>query len=210
MHQKAAAVFDTIFDRIAETRRLRVKKARRPAPLAHAHHAHAQRLDWTKFVDGKPVENTWRAHQVPLDQIREKPEHLAQLDEWMHSYKPEELFDDRGKLLDELRQSLKGRLRMGMTRMPTAACCFSRSRCPTSAISQSRFKALVKRMLNPRASWGTSSMASCRPTWILKTSASFGPDETASNRIDEVEVGPAKHGWPKLCRSTKNCRKPAT
>ncbi len=52
---------------------------------------------WTgpKFVDGKPVEGTWRAHQVPLAELREKPEHLHQLEEWMRSYKPEELFDER-------------------------------------------------------------------------------------------------------------------
>ena len=53
---------------------------------------------WTgpKFVDGKPVENTWRAHQVPLSELREKPEHLQQLEDWMRSYKPEELFDAKG------------------------------------------------------------------------------------------------------------------
>ena len=53
---------------------------------------------WTgpKFVDGKPVEGTWRAHQVPLSEIYEKPEHLRMLDEWMRSYKPEELFDEKG------------------------------------------------------------------------------------------------------------------
>ena len=51
---------------------------------------------WTgpKVVDGLPVEGTWRAHQVPLAATRENPEHLAQLERWMQSYRPEELFDD--------------------------------------------------------------------------------------------------------------------
>jgi xylulose-5-phosphate/fructose-6-phosphate phosphoketolase len=59
---------------------------------------------WTgpKFVDGKPVEGTWRAHQVPFSEIFEKPDHLRLLDEWMRSYKPEELFDEKGHFRAEL------------------------------------------------------------------------------------------------------------
>ena len=54
---------------------------------------------WTgpKEVDGLPVEGTWRAHQVPLSESRSNPEHLAQLEEWLRSYRPEELFDDDGR-----------------------------------------------------------------------------------------------------------------
>ncbi|MFK4071988.1 phosphoketolase [Streptomyces sp. NPDC029674] len=47
-------------------------------------------------VDGEPVENTWRAHQVPLAGVRENPDHLRQLEEWLRSYRPEELFDENG------------------------------------------------------------------------------------------------------------------
>jgi xylulose-5-phosphate/fructose-6-phosphate phosphoketolase len=59
---------------------------------------------WTgpKSVDGKPVEGTWRAHQVPVADLQEKPEHLRILEDWMRSYKPEELFDSRGKLISQL------------------------------------------------------------------------------------------------------------
>jgi len=54
---------------------------------------------WTgpKFVDGVPVEGTFRAHQVPLLEVRERPEHLAMLEAWMRSYRPEELFDEAGR-----------------------------------------------------------------------------------------------------------------
>ena len=72
---------------------------------------------WTgpKFVDGKPVENTWRAHQVPFSELREKPEHMRLLEEWMRSYKPEELFDEKGAFRAELAEiAPKGRRRMGM------------------------------------------------------------------------------------------------
>ncbi len=59
---------------------------------------------WTgpKTVDGKPVEGTWRAHQVPMDAARTNPEHLRLLDEWMRSYRPEELFDEDGALMPEI------------------------------------------------------------------------------------------------------------
>ena len=59
---------------------------------------------WTgpKVVDGKPVEGTWRAHQVPLAETRNKPGHRAQLEDWMRSYQPEELFDEHGALRPEI------------------------------------------------------------------------------------------------------------
>ena len=59
---------------------------------------------WTgpKTVDGLPVEGTWRSHQVPLAEVRSNPEHLALLRSWMHSYRPEELFDEKGALVSDL------------------------------------------------------------------------------------------------------------
>jgi xylulose-5-phosphate/fructose-6-phosphate phosphoketolase len=59
---------------------------------------------WTgpKEVDGLPVEGTFRAHQVPVADVRKNPEHLRVLEEWMHSYQPEALFDQQGVLLPEL------------------------------------------------------------------------------------------------------------
>src|ERR1017187_1231016 len=93
MHQQAAAVFDTMLDRIAAIQ----KAAREDGSTARpAWPMLIMRTPkgWTgpKFVDGKPVEGTWRAHQVPLSEIFEKPDHLRMLEEWMRSYKPEELF----------------------------------------------------------------------------------------------------------------------
>jgi xylulose-5-phosphate/fructose-6-phosphate phosphoketolase len=71
---------------------------------------------WTgpKVVDGKPVEGTWRAHQVPLAEMATHPEHVRLLEEWMKSYKPEELFDADGKLIPELAAlAPEGTRRMG-------------------------------------------------------------------------------------------------
>ncbi len=72
---------------------------------------------WTgpKTVDGKPVEGTWRAHQVPFAELREKPDHLRLLESWMKSYKPEELFDEKGAVREEIAEiAPKGARRMGM------------------------------------------------------------------------------------------------
>ncbi|HXX69931.1 MAG TPA: phosphoketolase family protein [Polyangiaceae bacterium] len=70
---------------------------------------------WTgpKEVDGVPIEGTFRAHQVPLAEVRSNPKHLALLEAWMKSYRPEELFDARGQLIDTLAQLCpKGEARM--------------------------------------------------------------------------------------------------
>jgi xylulose-5-phosphate/fructose-6-phosphate phosphoketolase len=71
---------------------------------------------WTcpKEVDGIPIEGTFRAHQVPLATVRENPEHLKVLESWMRSYKPEELFDESGKFIEELAVlAPRGNRRMG-------------------------------------------------------------------------------------------------
>jgi xylulose-5-phosphate/fructose-6-phosphate phosphoketolase len=60
---------------------------------------------WTgpKVVDGHKVEGSWRAHQIPILEPKTKPEQLKQVEEWLRSYKPEELFDEAGALIPELR-----------------------------------------------------------------------------------------------------------
>ena len=71
---------------------------------------------WTgpKVVDGLPVEGTFRAHQVPLPNVRDNPDHLRQLEEWMRSYRPEELFDEEGRLAAPLAKlAPEGERRMG-------------------------------------------------------------------------------------------------
>ena len=71
---------------------------------------------WTgpEFVDGLATENSFRSHQVPLAELATKPEHLKLLEEWMRSYKPEELFDDSGRLISQLAElAPKGERRMG-------------------------------------------------------------------------------------------------
>jgi xylulose-5-phosphate/fructose-6-phosphate phosphoketolase len=71
---------------------------------------------WTgpQTVDGQPVENTWRSHQVPLAGLADNPAHVKQLEQWLRSYKPEELFTQEGQLKSDLRAlAPKGKRRMG-------------------------------------------------------------------------------------------------
>src|SRR6202035_3250813 len=71
---------------------------------------------WTgpKFVDGVPIEGTFRAHQVPVANVKNNEEHRQILENWMKSYKPEECFDEQGKLRPELAEAApRGDRRMG-------------------------------------------------------------------------------------------------
>ena len=65
-------------------------------------------------VDGHKVEGLWRSHQVPLAKVKTNPSHLKLLEEWMRSYKPEELFDENGSIVSELKElTPSGNRRMG-------------------------------------------------------------------------------------------------
>ncbi len=104
MHQKMAATLDAV---LAEIRAIQ-QAARRDGPTvpipAWPMIVLRTPKGWTgpKVVDGKPVEGTWRAHQVPLAEVKTNPEHLRQLADWMASYRPQELFDEQGRLRPEL------------------------------------------------------------------------------------------------------------
>ena len=78
-------------------------------------------------MDGKPIEGTFRAHQVPIDITVGTPnqeEHLKQIEEWLHSYHAEELFDENGTLIPELQElAPTGDRRLAATRTQTAASC---------------------------------------------------------------------------------------
>ncbi|ART69830.1 phosphoketolase [Mycobacterium dioxanotrophicus] len=114
VHQQLATAFDEAFDQIAAIQRAARLDGEPGRPLWPMIVLRTPK-GWTgpSEVDGKQVEGTWRSHQVPLSETRTNPEHLAQLDEWLRSYRPEELFDETGALRDELRAAAPtGRRRM--------------------------------------------------------------------------------------------------
>jgi xylulose-5-phosphate/fructose-6-phosphate phosphoketolase len=114
-HQALAATLDTCYSKIRaiqhEARTNGVSgRPRWPAIVLRSPKG------WTgpKVVDGLPVEGTFRAHQVPLANVRDNPEHLRMLEEWMRSYQPEEQFDQDGRLAPELAElAPTGERRMG-------------------------------------------------------------------------------------------------
>jgi xylulose-5-phosphate/fructose-6-phosphate phosphoketolase len=103
MHQLMAVTLDTVVEEI-QTIQNNARKGGHTGVPAWPIIILRTPKGWTgpKMVDGKPMEGTWRAHQVPLSELASKPEHLRMLEEWMKSYRPEELFDAEGKLIPEL------------------------------------------------------------------------------------------------------------
>jgi xylulose-5-phosphate/fructose-6-phosphate phosphoketolase len=110
VHQQLAAAFDRALESIAASRARGVKlPVRRPMIILRTPKG------WTGpiSVDGRQVEGTFRAHQVPLDRVRTDPQHLAALEQWMRSYRPDELFDSDGRPVASLREwAPKGERRM--------------------------------------------------------------------------------------------------
>jgi xylulose-5-phosphate/fructose-6-phosphate phosphoketolase len=102
MHELMAQTLDTVFDQIgriqAEARSGVRERPRWPMIVLRSPKG------WTcpKEIDGRRTEDYWRSHQVPMGEMHDNPEHVRILENWMKSYRPEELFDDEGRLRDEL------------------------------------------------------------------------------------------------------------
>src|SRR5436190_10583423 len=142
---------------------------------------------WTgpREVDGLPVEGTWRAHQVPLAEVRTNQRHLRELEEWLSSYRPEELFDDGGALRaelaalapeDERRMSANPKTNGGRVLRDLELPDFRRFAVPVDEPGVSSAEAT--RVLG---SWLTEVVRTNPDNFRI-----FGPDETASNRLGAV------------------------
>src|SRR5579859_2556442 len=103
MHRLMAATLDTVLDEIADIQRQAREHGRTERPHWPMIGLRTPK-GWTgpKEVDGLPSEGTWRAHQVPLAELATNPAHLLQLEQWLESYRPAELFDDSGTLRADL------------------------------------------------------------------------------------------------------------
>ena len=186
VHQALAATLEEALDRIAQ-----IQQAAREA-------GDASRPQWPlivlrtpkgwtgpKEVDGLPVEGTWRAHQVPVTGVRENPEHLRILEDWLRSYRAEELFDDSGQLIPELAElPPSGNARMSANPHTNGGELMQELVCPD-------FRGFAVEVPAPGTTFS-------EPTRVLgpwlegvvvanpKNFRLFGPDETASNRLDAV------------------------
>ena len=188
MHQQMASVLDECIEEIGAIQRAardgsETQRPRWPMIVLRTPKG------WTgpKTVDGKPVEGTHRAHQVPLAKLAENPEHLRALEQWMRSYRPDELFDEEGRLVDELRAlSPLGERRMSANPVSNGGLLLRDLLLPD-------FRDYGVKVDTP----GTTSGEATRVLGellrdVLRANQRnanfriFGPDETESNRLGAV------------------------
>jgi xylulose-5-phosphate/fructose-6-phosphate phosphoketolase len=184
MHQLMAGTLDRIVEEIREIKAR--KSTERPCwPMIVL----TTPKGWTgpKVVDGKKVEGTFRAHQVPLSEPSKNPEHLKQLDDWLRSYRPEELFDQSGGLREELAElAPRGPRRMGANPHANGGLLLKSLRMPD-------FRAYGINVPKPGAVCAEDTRVLGKLIRdVIKLNEDqknfrvFGPDETISNRLDAV------------------------
>ncbi|MFB7510092.1 phosphoketolase family protein [Streptomyces broussonetiae] len=144
---------------------------------------------WTgpREVDGVPVEGTWRAHQVPLAEVRDNPGHLRQLEGWMRSYRPEELFDEHGRPREQVLACLpQGERRLGAN--PHANGGLFTRELPVPPLE--KYAVEVDKpgtnLHEPTRVLGDLLEQVMEDTAERRDFRIVGPDETASNRLQAV------------------------
>ncbi len=188
MHQLMAATLDTVIEEIHAIQREARSKGSSGLPVWPMIVLRTPK-GWTgpKFVDGKPVEGTWRAHQVPVADLDTKPEHLAVLEDWMKSYRPEELFDDNGKLIEELSElAPKGERRMGSNPHANGGLLLKDLLVPDFRQYAVSVPKPGKKTAESTKVLGTFLRDVMKLNLEHANFRVFGPDETASNRLDAV------------------------
>ncbi|MCX5158179.1 phosphoketolase family protein [Streptomyces sp. NBC_00053] len=144
-------------------------------------------------VDGVPVEGTWRAHQVPLPGVRDDQEHLRQLEEWMRSYRPEELFDASGRPTPQVLACVpEGDARLGSTPYANGGLLLRDLPIPPLDDHAVRVDRPGTVLHEPTRVLGGLLEAVMAATAERRDFRVVGPDETASNRLDALYGATAK------------------
>jgi xylulose-5-phosphate/fructose-6-phosphate phosphoketolase len=186
VHQQLAAAVDEAYARIVEIQ-AEARGGRRTDRASWPVIVLRTPKGWTgpRMVDGHRVEGTYRSHQVPLSEVRTNPEHLAQLEDWLRGYRPEELFDEEGRFDPKLAAlAPTGDLRMGASPYANGGILlreldlpdFRRYAVPVE--DEGRTKTEPTRVLG---TWLRDVMRDNPDRFRL-----MGPDETASNRLSAV------------------------
>jgi xylulose-5-phosphate/fructose-6-phosphate phosphoketolase len=188
VHQLMAATLDTVF---AEIRGIQIEartsgSRKRPQwPMIVLRTPKG----WTgpEVVDGLPVEGTFRSHQVPISDTKTNPEHLKTLEQWLRSYKPEELFDDNGRLIPELAElAPEGERRMGVNPHANGGVLLRDLRMPEFqdyALSVPQPGTVLAEATRVMGAFMRDVM---KLNIEQRNFRIFGPDETASNRLTHL------------------------
>ena len=182
VHERFAAALDEVLDEIAEIKQ-RGDGSRPRWPMIVLRTPKG----WTgpKEVDGLPVENTWRSHQVPIAEARDNDEHRRQLEQWMRSYRPEELFDDNGAPVAELLE-LAPREERRMSANPSAN---GGTVLRDLLLPDFRDYAVDVHAPGKTLSEATRVLGGFLRDVVERNRDNFrvfGPDETASNRLADI------------------------
>jgi xylulose-5-phosphate/fructose-6-phosphate phosphoketolase len=188
MHREMAAALDAALDAVAAIKAA-ASRAREIALPRWPMLVLRTPKGWTgpAEVDGVPIEGTWRAHQVPLASLAEKPEHLRELERWMKSYRPDELFTAEGVPEPKLLELVpSGTLRLGATPFANGGVLRRNLRLP----DYREYAVAVPAPGTVRAEATRVLGAYLRDVFVENESARnfllFGPDETESNRLTHV------------------------
>jgi len=206
MHQGMAGTLDRIVEEIHEIQDEARRNGVRDVPRWPMIVLRSPK-GWTgpKTVDGKQVEGTWRAHQVPVADLQLKPEHVTILEDWMKSYRPDELFDKQGRLIHELAElAPKGNRRMGANPHANGGLLLRELAMPD-------FRNYAVPVRKP----GTELAEATRVMGIFlrdvmkqnldsRNFRVFGPDETASNRLEALYQATDKRWMEKILEVDEN------
>ncbi len=185
MHREMAGTLDAVFDEIERIKATAQPGERPRWPVLVLRTPKG----WTgpREVDGLPVEGTWRAHQVPLAAVRTNPAHLAALDAWLRSYRPEELFDERGRPRAEiLALAPTGSRRVSANPHANGGQLLRDLELPDfreHAVAVERPGGVVAESTRVLGAFLRDVMTANSEYRNFRL---FGPDETASNRLDAV------------------------
>jgi xylulose-5-phosphate/fructose-6-phosphate phosphoketolase len=186
VHRRFAAALDEALDEIAEIQLAAREEGVEDRPRWPAIVLRTPK-GWTgpREVDGKPMENNWRSHQVPVADVRGNGAHLRVLEEWLRSYRPEELFDDEGALVPEL-AALPPR---GHRRMSANPCTNGGEVLRDLVLPDFRDYAVEVKQPGRQSTEPTRVLGRFLRDVMARNPDNFrlfGPDETASNRLGDV------------------------
>ncbi|HEX4207289.1 MAG TPA: phosphoketolase family protein [Ktedonobacteraceae bacterium] len=190
MHQQFATTLETCYTKIRSYQEDARKKGTTGVPRWPAIVLRSPK-GWTgpKVVDGKQIEGTFRAHQVPVDDVKNNPKHLKILEDWLRSYQPEKLFDEQGRFMPELAElAPRGNRRMGANPHANGGKLLVDLNMPN--FTDKGYTVTVKK---PSTEYvGNTQQLGALLRDIFKKNAKqqnfryFCPDETNSNRLGAV------------------------